>query len=82
MDQYDLRIGTILLALLALYETFVFVYAFSEFKVTATSFRRKILAIVKNGMTTGGYIFLALGWGFVTTLNIYCYRKLLSKSKP
>lgn len=53
MDQYDFWIGTVLLALLALCETFVFVYAFSGFKVTAASFRKKILAIMKNGMKTG-----------------------------
>jgi NSS family neurotransmitter:Na+ symporter len=53
MDQYDFWIGTVLLALLALCETFVFVYAFSEVEVTAISFWQKIRGTIKNGMKTG-----------------------------
>jgi glycerol uptake facilitator-like aquaporin len=29
-------------------------------------------------MKINGWIFLVLGWGFVLTLAIYCYTKLLS----
>lgn len=53
MDQYDFWIGTVLLALLALCETFVFVYAFSKVELTATNIWKKILATIKNGMKTG-----------------------------
>lgn len=28
-------------------------------------------------MTIGGWIFLTVGWGFVTVLIIYCYQKIL-----
>jgi len=53
MDQYDFWIGTVLLALLALCETFVFVYAFSKAKVTASRVSKRIFEYIKYGMDEG-----------------------------
>jgi glycerol uptake facilitator-like aquaporin len=33
-------------------------------------------------MKTSGWIFLGIGWGFTTTLIIYCYNKILRKRTP
>jgi len=32
-------------------------------------------------MTTGGWIFLTLGWGFVGALTVFSYVRLLAKKK-
>jgi NSS family neurotransmitter:Na+ symporter len=53
MDQYDFWIGTVLLALLALFETLVFVYAFSESKVSASGLKNRFWGYLKFGLDTG-----------------------------
>lgn len=53
MDQYDFWIGTVLLALLALCESFVFAYAFSQTKFKSSGIRNKLKGYVKHGMEVG-----------------------------
>ena len=33
------------------------------------------------GLTTGGIIFLAIAWGCVITLTIYCFTRVLKSEK-
>ena len=35
-----------------------------------------------QGMTGNGWLFLALGWGFILALTIYCFRRVLFGKKP
>jgi neurotransmitter:Na+ symporter, NSS family len=35
-----------------------------------------------QGMTTNGWIFFALGWGFIIALAFYCFRRVLFGKKP
>jgi len=30
-----------------------------------------------NGMTFGGWIFMALAWGFILSLVVFCFSKVL-----
>jgi NSS family neurotransmitter:Na+ symporter len=53
MDQYDFWIGTVLLAVLALCETLVFVFAFSRPKVLASKIKNKLLGYLKYGLDVG-----------------------------
>jgi NSS family neurotransmitter:Na+ symporter len=53
MDQYDFWIGTVLLALLALCETLVFVFAFSKSKVTGKGIKNKFFGYLKFGLDAG-----------------------------
>jgi SNF family Na+-dependent transporter len=53
MDQYDFWIGTVLLSMLALFETLVFVYAFSSSRVSGSKIKSKILGYIKFGLDTG-----------------------------
>lgn len=53
MDQYDFWVGTVLLAVFALFETLVFVYAFSKAKVVASGIKNRFLGYLKYGMDTG-----------------------------
>jgi NSS family neurotransmitter:Na+ symporter len=53
MDQYDFWIGTVLLALLALCETLVFVFAFSKSKVSGSGIKNKLKGYLKFGLDSG-----------------------------
>jgi SNF family Na+-dependent transporter len=53
MDQYDFWIGTVLLAFLALVESFVFVYAFSREKVLNSGIKNKLFGYLKYGLDAG-----------------------------
>lgn len=53
MDQYDFWIGTVLLAVLALCETFVFVYAFSRQRVLRSGLKNRLWGYLKFGMDEG-----------------------------
>jgi SNF family Na+-dependent transporter len=35
-----------------------------------------------QGVTTNGWIFLVFGWGFILTLTIYCFSRVLFAKKP
>ena len=35
-----------------------------------------------QGMTTNGWFFFVLGWGFILTLTIYCFSRVLFGKKP
>jgi NSS family neurotransmitter:Na+ symporter len=35
-----------------------------------------------QGITTNGWIFLIFGWGFILTLTIYCFSRVLFAKKP
>jgi NSS family neurotransmitter:Na+ symporter len=35
-----------------------------------------------QGMTTNGWLFFALGWGFILTLTLYCFSRVLFGKKP
>jgi neurotransmitter:Na+ symporter, NSS family len=35
-----------------------------------------------QGLTTNGWFFLILGWGFILTLTIYCFSRVLFGKKP
>jgi SNF family Na+-dependent transporter len=37
---------------------------------------------VTQGLTTNGWIFLVFGWGFILTLSIYCFSRVLFGKKP
>ncbi|MGB8952333.1 MAG: sodium-dependent transporter [Candidatus Aminicenantales bacterium] len=53
MDQYDFWIGTVFLAVLALCETVIFVFAFSSSRVANSGIKNKFLAYLKFGMDAG-----------------------------
>ncbi len=53
MDQYDFWVGTVLLTVFALFETLVFVFAFSKAKVVASGIKNKFLGYFKYGLDTG-----------------------------
>ncbi|MGB8958024.1 MAG: hypothetical protein WCC00_03315, partial [Candidatus Aminicenantales bacterium] len=35
-----------------------------------------------QGVTTSGWFFLVFGWGFILTLTIYCFSRVLFAKKP
>ena len=35
-----------------------------------------------QGMTGNGWLFMALGWGFILALTVYCFRRVLFGKKP
>ncbi|MDH5405935.1 MAG: sodium-dependent transporter [Candidatus Aminicenantes bacterium] len=53
MDQYDFWIGTVFLAILALFESLVFIYTFSKAKVLSSGVKNKLLGYMKFGMDAG-----------------------------
>ncbi|MDH4221059.1 MAG: sodium:calcium symporter, partial [Candidatus Aminicenantes bacterium] len=53
MDQYDFWIGTILLALLAMCETLVFVFAFSRTRISGSRLKNRLLGYLKFGLDAG-----------------------------
>jgi hypothetical protein len=32
-------------------------------------------------MTTGGWLFVVFAWGFIVSLNVYCFREIFKERK-
>ncbi len=53
MDQYDFWIGTVLLVVFSLIETFIFVFAFSRDKVDQSKTKNRLIAYMRHGLESG-----------------------------